>query len=557
MGIRNNKVFKEYAMSKNKFQETFNSLKKILPFIILGLGGALRLIYLGSIPGGMHQDESFVAWNAFGLLREGIDSAGHHFPIYMADWGDGHSALYVWLSIPLFALNGGHFTPFLSRLPQAIVSIFTLWSVYCLMKHLFHDKMALLSLFLLAVCPWHIMMSRWGLDANLAPGFLIFGLTFFIRGLEQKPYLLLSGFFYGLSLYCYAVIWPAVPVILVLQIIYCLAHKKLRIDLWGVGAALLLFVMALPLLLFVMVNSDIIPEIVLPFMTIPKMNGYRGSEIARTFSGMWGNLRTTLSLLLHQTNGSAFDIILPWGLFYDIGRVFIVIGILSLSVRLFHGFRKREFCAEYFLYVQLAGGGVTCLLVTAILHQINALYIPLVLSEAYGLWVTTELIRKFAPKAAAWFSCISIGLYIICLILFQREYYTDYRTLVGAYFGEGVEDCLDYALEQCASCNITTLTAEKGAQWPRLLLYSETLPSQYLSTVVYAIPPNPASFELENGICIHMGIDHDNIDPESIYILYFTDVPYFENGFTLTQFHDWYVAVPSSTTLSTLSPTVQ
>lgn len=532
-------------MSKNKFQEILISLKKLLPLFILGLGGALRLIYLGSIPGGMHQDESFVAWNAFSLLQEGVDSAGHRFPIYMADWGDGHSALYVWLLMPLLALNGGHFTPFLSRLPQAIVSIFTLWSVYCLMKRLFHSKPALLSLFLLAICPWHIMMSRWGLDANLAPGFLIFGLTFFIRGLERKPYLLLSGFFYGLSLYCYAVIWPAVPVMLILQIVYCLAHKKLRIDRWGIGAALILLIMAAPLLLFIMVNSDIIPEIALPFMTIPKMNGYRGSEIAITFPDMWYNLRTTLSLLLHQVNGSAFDIILPWGLFYDIGRIFIVIGVLSLSVRMFNSLRKREFCAEYFLFVQLTGGGLTCLLVTASLHQINALYIPLVLSEAYGVWVTTELLRKFMPKAAKWFSCITIGIYMIYLILFQWEYYTDYRSLVGAYFGEGVEDCVDFALEQCSERDITTLTAEKGAQWPRLLLYTETTPSQYLSTVVYDTPPNPADFELESGILVHMGIDYDNIDHESIYIIYFTDVPHFENDFTLTHFHDWYVAVPS------------
>ncbi|MDE7044774.1 MAG: glycosyltransferase family 39 protein, partial [Acetatifactor sp.] len=191
-------------MKDNKFPKI--SLTNLLPVILLLSGAFLRLVCLGSVPGGMHQDESFVAWNAFSILHEGIDSAGHIFPVYMADWGDGHSALYVWLLIPVLAWNGGHFSPFLSRLPQAVVSIFTLWSVYHLIKCLFNNKkFALWSLFLLAICPWHIMMSRWGLDANLAPGFLIFGLTFFIRGLDQKKYLLLSGLFYELSLYCYGV----------------------------------------------------------------------------------------------------------------------------------------------------------------------------------------------------------------------------------------------------------------------------------------------------------------------------------------------------------------
>lgn len=72
-------------MTDNKF--TTKSLTRFLPFLLLLLGAALRLFRLGSVPGGMHQDESFVAWNAFAILHEGMDSAGHHFPVYMADWG--------------------------------------------------------------------------------------------------------------------------------------------------------------------------------------------------------------------------------------------------------------------------------------------------------------------------------------------------------------------------------------------------------------------------------------------------------------------------------------
>ena len=39
-------------------------------------------------------------------------------------------------------------------------------------------------MFLLAVCPWHIMTSRWGLDVDLAPGFLIFG--FLLSSVDWK-----------------------------------------------------------------------------------------------------------------------------------------------------------------------------------------------------------------------------------------------------------------------------------------------------------------------------------------------------------------------------------
>ena len=117
--------------------------------------------------------------------------------------------------------------------------------------------------------------------------------------LEERKFLLLSGLFYGLSLYSYAVIWPLVPFMLALQILYCLCRKKIHIDRWSLASALILFILALPLLLFLLVNYEILPEISLPFLTIPRMGGYRGNEVAFSLEEMWGNLRTALSLLWH------------------------------------------------------------------------------------------------------------------------------------------------------------------------------------------------------------------------------------------------------------------
>ena len=59
--------------------------------------------------------------------------------------------------------------------------------------------------------------SRWGLESNLAPGFLLFGLYFFLRGMEDSRWLLPSALMYGLALYCYATLWPFVPLILLGQ----------------------------------------------------------------------------------------------------------------------------------------------------------------------------------------------------------------------------------------------------------------------------------------------------------------------------------------------------
>lgn len=539
-------------MRKSQLEKYFPFL---IPALIILLGAVLRLVCLGTMPGGMHQDESFVAWNAFAILHEGMDSAGHVLPVYMADWGDGHSALYVWLTLPFILLNGGHVKPFLSRLPQAVVGIFTLAAVYGIVKRTvgkekdekYAEEAAVWTSFLLSVCPWHIMMSRWGLDANLAPGFLMFGLYFFVRGLDKKKerFLLLSALFYGLSLYAYAVIWPVVPFLLLLQIVYGLMFKKLHIDRWSLMATLLLFVMALPLILFVLVNSGIIEQIELPFMTIPVMGGYRGGEIAFGIREMWSNLRTALSLLWNQNTGAPYDILLPWGLFYDIGRVFMVIGAAALFVKVLRGMWRREYTVETFLFIQLMGGGLICLLVTAVLHQINALYIPLVICEGYGIVCVLALLKKYGRLLSKAVGAVIFAVYMLCLVGFQRDYYTDYRELVDAYFGAGIEECVDYALEVCGQTGIKTITVEKGAQWPRLLLYTETLPSEYLASVVYDEAPAPASF-MSDDILIKTRIDYKNINDESVYIIYFNDKEKFEKNFELTKFYDWYVAEPRS-----------
>lgn len=515
----------------------------VLPAMIL-LGGALvRLLYLGSVPGGLHQDEAFVALNAIDLYHEGRDSAGLYLPIYMSDWGDGHSAMYSWILALLMTVTGGRWNTYLFRLPQAMVAIFTLWAVYCLMRHMFGRAAGLWAMFLLAVCPWHVMMSRWALDANLAPGFLMFGLLFFVKGLEKERYFLLSALFYGLSLYCYAVIWPMVPALLAAQVIYGLSFRKIRLSRWTLLSVVILFVLALPLMLFLLVNKNVIPEIVLPCMTIPKANGFRGSEITFSPKGMFDNLKTAGRLLVRQNTGGVYDVLMPWGLFYDIGRCAILAGAVWLAVRFVLLTMRREFAYEFYLLAGMAGGMFTCLYVTAKLHQVNDLFIPLVLCGAYGIWALVSWIIERKKTLGRLAAAAVLCCYGICFALFQKDYYTEYKSLTEAHFAAGVRESVEYALEKCQELGIRTISAEEAAQWPRLLLYTQTLPSEYLAHVQYEQFPTPASYE-KDGLRVYTKVDYEQIDRETIYILYYADIEPFLEDFEIAEFYYWRVAVP-------------
>ena len=521
-----------------KIKKIGRGINKMLPLLILGLGAFLRLFLLGEVPGGLHQDETFVAWNAFALWKEGMDSSGSVWPVYLADWGDGHSALYSWILIPIYMLVGEqNINYYVTRLPQALIGIITLWIVYLLLKKMFNRETGLWGLFLLAICPWHITMCRWGLDANLAPGFLIFGLYSFILALDNRKFLLLTAIMYGLSLYTYAVIWPIVPVMILLQSIYGLYHKKLKIDKWAIISTIVLAFLALPLLLFVYVNAVGKP-IELPFMTIPVMDGYRASEMELSLPVMWSKIRKVITLLWRQNIGAVHDILLPYGLFYDIGRVFIIIGFFALMINMCRKVFKKVFCYEVFIFIQLFGALIVCSLVNVNLHQVNCLFIPLVLLEVYGVVSVIGICRRFKNVIGKVVTGVLVCVFTICLIRFQNDYYGDYRKLLSSYYVEGMEDAVQFAMQEGDE-----IVVERGAQWPRILFFSRTLPSKYLEKVQIRINTEPSQFS-DGENMFYITIDYNNIDTNKVHIFYFPDKALFENDFELTQFNEWYVAVP-------------
>ncbi len=547
------RMMKEHFMKALRMPKI--SRTGILLFLILVVGALLRLLYLGSVPGGLHQDEAIVAWNAFSLFNYGYDSAGHVWPVYVADWGDGHSLMYPVLLQPFIALAGNHLTHFVTRLPQAMVGIATIGVLYGILKRMFHERMGLWGAFLLAICPWHITMCRWGLDANLVPGFLMFSFYFFVRGMENRKYLLLSGLFYGLTLHCYAVVWPFVPLVLLIQICYGLYHKKLRIDRWSIGASCILFVLALPLILFMFINAGMMEEIHLPFMTIPAMSGYRAGEVAFTPVDMWHNFKRTMSLLIRQDTGAVYDIIMPSGLFYDLGRVFIVIGFFALMWKLIRCRFFKKFTYEFFIFAHLFAAGIICLMVEVDLHQTNSLFIPLVICETYGVVVVLDGLKKLIAKKYTLVAGTAavVGVFLLYLGQFVHLYFTEYRELISLWFAEGISESVPCAIEKAEEIEAQTGTcpkiiAHRGAQWPRLLYYAETDGQEYLTNIEYKENGiEPYSFT-SDGITFVNGIDMGNIDKEAVYIFYYDSLESFQEDFETINFIDWYVGVPKNLT---------
>jgi 4-amino-4-deoxy-L-arabinose transferase-like glycosyltransferase len=214
--------------------------------IILIVAALLRFISLGSLPEGINTDEALDGYEAYSLLQTGKDHRGNTWPFYFqgfSDRVDNRFSLYVYSIIPSVAVFG--LNEFATRLPAALYGLLTVLIIYFFAKEIFKNKyVGLLSAFLLAISPWHVQLSRTGLEGVMVPFLLSLGLFLFIKGVSgRSQYLLLSAIPFGLSLYAYAIVTALLPpIILALAIIY-------RKELWQNKKVILLFLAILFLII--------------------------------------------------------------------------------------------------------------------------------------------------------------------------------------------------------------------------------------------------------------------------------------------------------------------
>lgn len=281
-----------------------------------------RAAFFGDCPQGLYADEAYAGYEAFSMLEYGHDSWGYKNPVYLTSWGSGMSALQSYLMMPLIAIWG--LNKVTIRMPQMIMGIISVVVFYLFLRKISNEKTAFLGAFIIAVCPWHIMLSRWGLDANLMPAFVLLGIYFWVKGIEKEGFFIVSAAFWGFSLYCYALYWIFVPFFLIFLFCYCYRYKKIKINAVTVFSIILLGLIALPLMLFVAVNKGICGEIVTPCFSIPKMPYFRADEFS--LSSIFSNIKDILRIYIKQYDYNLMNAIPGFGLYYLFSAPFIVIG---------------------------------------------------------------------------------------------------------------------------------------------------------------------------------------------------------------------------------------
>lgn len=183
--------------------------RRILVFLLfstLVLAGVVRLFWLDKFPPSLYTDEINQGYNAYSILATGRDEHGVFLPISLRSFGDWKPPLQTYSMIPAIVLFG--LNEFAIRFPSALLGLGTILLTFFFAKELFRGeknsfKLALLSSFLLAISPWHILESRAAMLVMVGLFFFELAIYLFILSLRNQKFLVLSSFSFILTMYAY------------------------------------------------------------------------------------------------------------------------------------------------------------------------------------------------------------------------------------------------------------------------------------------------------------------------------------------------------------------
>ncbi len=489
--------------------------------LLLLLGLFARVWRFGSAPPGLNQDEAFAAYEAWALLNYGTDSSLHAWPVYLTAWGSGMNALETYLMIPLFALFGVR--TWVIRLPQLLLALLSLPAAFALGRRTGGTRGGLCALAVLALCPWHVLLSRWALESNMAPGLLLLGTVLFCRGLEDGRCLPLSALCFGLSLYAYSAIWPVMPLLVGLLLLYARPRADRRL----LVSAVILAALALPPAGFLAVNYGLVPEFSIGPFSVPKLVAARTGEIS--LGNVPQNLRTMLHILLRQTDGLRWNSPGRFGLFYPAALPFGLLGLAALLRRLVGSLRAKKYDPAVLLLIWLFCGVIQSALVSVNVNRMNMLLMPAALTVALGAETLLRLLGRTQRAGAA----LLLAALLLGFSAFERFYFTDYADSLNGDFTAGAQEALESALRHDGTVYVT-----QALHYPKLLLASETSPEAFSATVEYAYYPAQYLQPLRFGRFVYVRDDSPPFDPEGVYVLWNgADTERFEQaGFTVERY---------------------
>jgi Dolichyl-phosphate-mannose-protein mannosyltransferase len=510
---------------------------------ILALGIVVRLVARGSVPNGFNQDEASLGYDAWAILNYGIDRHNIPYPAFLIGWGSGMNALSAYLAMPFIALFG--LDEGAIRAVNLLAGILSLVVFHRLVRRLADAKVALWAVFLLAICPWHIMLSRWALESNLLPAMFLFAVWFMVKGTERPRFFVLASLCFALALYAYGTAYFAVPVFLLLASVYFLWKRQIPWRWYAIGVGVFALV-AVPIAATIWVNQKQLPSLRLLGIGIPRMSTIPRYKVISSLFGAHAldrcveNLTTLWHLVVKQDDGLIWNAIGGHGLLFPFGMAFALIGLLYdwHAPRLRQPFQPRTVMRLWL---------VTALALAAIqdsnINRINLIWLPLVYFAAVGLASMAK--TRFVAAALV---TVHLGLFVN----FAATYFGDYRDKTASAFFPSFGQAVNAASDAVPG-KICVTNSSVCMPYALVLFYRRIDPHQFIATVDYA--KGDDEFQDVNSFDRYtFGLDRCPADTQA-FIIDKGDIDrYRDRSDSIREFDHYAVAIAKATNAATNAP---
>ncbi len=458
-------------INKENIKEVIKSDKyNIIAYFLIVLGCLVRSIGISSYPMGLNVDEASSGYEAFSILNFGIDRNGNSFPVFLEAWGSGQNVLYSYLMIPFVKLLGLNIIS--TRLPMVLLGCLSLFIWYKLLDKIENKKFAIIGLAFLVICPWHIMKSRWGLESNIFPDLILYAIFFLVLFMQKEKacYFYIASIILGITGYAYGTSYFFLPIFCMILYIYLLYTKKAKFKNILISF-LIILIIALPIMLYVVVNTFDLQEFKIGIFTVPKLPVNRYEEQTSLFSGnllenVIRNFVNGITILLLQNDGLIWNNIPGFGMFYIISLPLTLIG-------LFDNFKNRNKYKDLFNIWFIVAFFLLFVFKEVNINRINILIFPLVYYTALGINMIFKTYKKFF--------IVIIFIYSVLFISFMGTYFLKQEK--NYVFVDNIEQVIKYVDD----LEVKDIYMEYAFKEPYIyvLYYTQTNPYEFVKTVKY------------------------------------------------------------------------
>lgn len=468
--------------------------KTLLLFGIVFVAFIVRFVFLGSIAPSLTWDETAWGYNAYSLGIDGKDEFGKFLPMtYLESFGDFKPPLYAYLDILPIKLFG--LTEFATRFPSAFFGTLTVLLTFFLVKEIFgkeKEDLALLSSFMLAISPWHIMLSRAAFEANVASFFIVLGIFLFLKAVRERIVLLpFSVLSFVLAMNTFNSARIVVPLLGILVII--VFHEKLLKHIKVSVISLILGVVLLVPLIGFMVS----PQAKLRFNEVNIFTDI--GVIDRTNQEIKNDNNTFVSKVLHNRRfayGAEYvhhylDNLAPQFLFIkgdgnpkfslqDVGQLYIweipffVGGVILL-------FRKREknwWLVPIWLVIGIVPAGFARETPHAL--RIESALPTFQIFTAIGLYYFTKYLIKIKNKSIGIGSLYVLGSVVLFgFVYFVQNYFFHYSHEFSGEWQYGYKESIAYVSSVKNQYKNIYITETMGRPYIYYLFYQKYDPNKF------------------------------------------------------------------------------